>query len=53
MNDDLVFIGYWCWRCENVNYKACRSDGVPLYASKTETDLGGDLAEWIKEERWG
>lgn len=27
----LVQVGWYCWRCKNVNRTACRSDCVPVH----------------------
>lgn len=30
----LIPVGWYCWRCHNINRTACRSDGVQVYVSQ-------------------
>lgn len=39
--EQLVHIGWYCWRCRAINAQACRSDCVPIHVP----------AEWEREMR--
>lgn len=34
MDEQLVQIGWYCWRGDDINSSACRSDCVPIYVPK-------------------
>lgn len=33
-DEDLVHVGWWCWRCTGLVSMPCRSDNVPIYVPK-------------------
>ena len=44
--EDLVQIGWYCWRCHGVNATACRSDAVPVYVPREwEQDMRREIEE--------
>lgn len=33
LENGKAHIGWWCWRCENINEQPCKSDSVELFAN--------------------
>lgn len=44
--DDLVLVGWYCWRCRNLNAAPCRSDCVPVHVpTEWATDMERELEQ--------
>ena len=45
MSEQLVQVGWYCWRCEGLVERPCRSDNVPV---SVPADWAGDMLAEIR-----
>lgn len=46
MSAEVRQVGWYCWRCEAINLRACRSDCVPIYVpDEWAADMEAEIAK--------
>ncbi len=43
----LVRIGWYCWQCQRINSRACRSDNPPIY---TTVEWAGEMRDEVMSD---